>query len=468
MNPALTDVIACGAVLSVAHGTLVDQVVDSTLLENYAVSARNDTDDSVLLYAPLSLVYDYAGGTPTAFQSKIPFTNLDGRMGDSHQAVRAVWLVTMLTDVCKPRDEGFTGEWCTADARDHWYADQSRVVQTYNEEFNLAGVSVQEDLGLDMAVVFEDPQIDPDPQYDDPLWGFSHGLQGTFLAARDSDGDGVRDVKVSDLANRFDASLNGCPAPDPASSTYPYVYRENNYSDWGLPCNALKVLNYQYDYADGVHDFMQRQAQQVFADYFNSPPPSTTPSYVNLLFTREMNSRMVSYGDNAVTCSTAECTYNFEDQDLVTQAVLNWAPYKWDGSAWSSFPLEDYLDVLESNLRVLDSYKPADESLDAKYIVDGQIYMARFYFEGLYRGVSQLVALNGNPVINIPQELRDDFIYDSFYIANGRAQIATKVVTTVVEMFLKGMDLTAAWVDIFLGATKMERVIGFFKHSARG
>ena len=145
-------------------------------------------------------------------------------MNGSHQEVRAVWLLDMITDVCKPRPEGFTGEWCTASDPSHWYTDQSRIVQTYNEEFKLAGLNIQEDYGLDMAVVFEDPAIDPDPQYDDPLWGLSHGLESSFIAGRDSDDDGVRDIKVSDLAGRFDGGLNGCPAPDPASSTYPYVY----------------------------------------------------------------------------------------------------------------------------------------------------------------------------------------------------------------------------------------------------
>ena len=288
-NAARSDVIACTVVTATAHGSLVDQVVDGTLLSSYGITARNDTDNSVLLYSPLSMVYDYAGGTPTAFQSRIPFTNTDGRMNGSHQEVRAVWLLDMMTDVCKPRPEGFTGDWCTASDPEHWYTDQSRIVQTYNEDFKLAGLNIQEDYGLDMAVIFEDPAIDPDPQYDDPLWGLSHGLEGSFVAGRDTDDDGVRDVKVSDLAGRFDASLNGCPAPDPGSSTYPYVYRQDNHSDWGLPCNAFKVLNYQYEYSDGVHEFMQTQAQQVFEDYF--PSPGTTPSYVNLLFARETNNR---------------------------------------------------------------------------------------------------------------------------------------------------------------------------------
>ncbi len=102
--------------------------------------------------------------------------------------------------------------------------------------------------------------------------------------------------------------------------------------------------------------------------------------------------------------------------------------------------MDDYMDVLESNLRALDSYKPEDESLDAKYIVDGQIFMARLFYESLYRSIAVLVELNGDPVINIEQELRDDFIYDDFYVNNARGQIVTKIVTVLTELLLKGIN----------------------------
>ncbi len=122
LNSAQTEIIGCTVVPAVAHANLTNQVVDGSLLSNYGAFARNDTDDSVLLYAPLSLVYDTAGGSPIAFQSKLPYTNAGGRMNGAHQEVRAVWLLQMLTDVCKPRPEDFTGEWCStaASAENHW------------------------------------------------------------------------------------------------------------------------------------------------------------------------------------------------------------------------------------------------------------------------------------------------------------------------------------------------------------
>ena len=81
----------------------------------------------------------------------------------------------------------------------------------------------------------------------------------------------------------------------------------------------------------------------------------------------------------------------------------------------------------------------------------------------LAAALRSLLRLNGNPVINIPQELRDDYIYDSFYRANAKAQVVTKVVSTLVEVFLRGVEQSPIWIDIFYGATRLERATAFFK-----
>ncbi len=98
----------------------------------------------MLLYSPLSMVYDYAGGTPTAFQIENPVHQCRGWLSSSHQEVRAVWLLNMLTDVCKPRPEGFHGRVVRSQRSDPVeYRYQSRMVNTYNEEFSWPVVEVQ-------------------------------------------------------------------------------------------------------------------------------------------------------------------------------------------------------------------------------------------------------------------------------------------------------------------------------------
>ena len=377
----------------------------------------------------------------------------------------------MMTDICKPRPgdwDDADGEWCSATDLSQWHTDITEIVHTYSDTYSLAGISVEEEYGVEMAVIIEDPLLDPDPQYDDPLWGLSHALQSTLVAARDSDLDNIRDVTVADLESRFDADLNGCTAPNPGDPTFPYVYRENNFDDFGLPCNAFQVEHYNYASTDSVFEFMSNQVDTLFNTYYESLPPAQIPASTNLLFVREVTSRAVMYGETSAACVTpGDCTFDFSTQPIMTRAVMNWAPYERNGGAWDSYPIQDYLDVLEANLRVLDEYQPEDESLAAKQIVDGQIYMARSFYEGMYRGVAMLVALNGEPLVNIPSELRDDFIYNSYYLANRRGQVATKVVKNLVENLVRGLEKNPILsAEIAFGLVGIRK--GFFKAIGEG
>ncbi|MBN1148930.1 MAG: Ig-like domain repeat protein [Anaerolineales bacterium] len=443
MNAAETSILACAETQPVAHGQFSDYLVDDAMLAAYGGSARNDSDGGVLVYAPLSLVTPYDGSVPVAFQVELPFTNVDGGFSDSVQNISAIWLLNMLTDECKPRpddwDDESMGDWCDASELDRWNVDDARVVHTYNEEFTITGLSVRQEYGIDMAVVFEDPAIDPEPGYDDPLWALSQGLERSFAAGR-PDSLGALDITVEDIEARFDPDNNSCTAPVPGGETYPYVYREDNYADWGLPCNAFQVERFEYPYQYGVIEFMRSQVKdEIFEQYFNSLPEVDRPNYTNLLFARQMDERSVIFGESAVTLGTTYpgvWDFDFGSQDLITYVVMNWAPYQRDADEWSSYPLEDYLDQLEANLRQLDSYQPADESLEAKYIIDGQIMMARMYYEGLWRGVAALVALNGDPLVNEIQLSEDQYIYDDFYRLQAKAQAVTKVVVTLTDMIV--------------------------------
>ena len=78
MDASGENILNCANVYPVAHGAMTDQVVDGDFLTPYGASTRDDGNGNVVVYAPLSLVYDYAGSTPTAFQAKLPFTNQTG------------------------------------------------------------------------------------------------------------------------------------------------------------------------------------------------------------------------------------------------------------------------------------------------------------------------------------------------------------------------------------------------------
>ena len=46
----------------------------------------------------------------------------------------------------------------------------------------------------------------------------------------------------------------------------------------------------------------------------------------------------------------------------MTTAVLNWAPYRRVNATWQPYPLEDYMDHLESRLRAAEAFQPEDST----------------------------------------------------------------------------------------------------------
>ncbi|HZW04563.1 MAG TPA: hypothetical protein VFF68_11595, partial [Anaerolineaceae bacterium] len=65
----------CSTIPAVAHGNSELTVIDSTTLQAYGGAVRDDGEGSLLVYTPLSLVYDETGGRPVAFSTRIPYSN---------------------------------------------------------------------------------------------------------------------------------------------------------------------------------------------------------------------------------------------------------------------------------------------------------------------------------------------------------------------------------------------------------
>lgn len=417
--------LACSPIPATAHGKLSEFVIDTTLLQAYGAAARNDVDGSVLIYAPLSLLYDQTGGMPVAFSSKVPFTNLQGGFEQSQQEVRFIWLLNMLVDECKALEPGYdeskSGPWCDAALPERWNQDISRIVHSYTEEFHLAGLSVVEDHGVKMAVIFENPAADPEPDFDDPLWGMASGLERSFLAGRSS--GGARDITVDEIERRFEPTKNEGATQE---------------ARWGNARDAFRVLRYDYDYMDGVAAFMGGQVTQLFADFFNTIAEDQRPERANLLFAREITLRAVSVGEPSASCAGGVCTFDFGSLDTYTQAMINWAPYVRSGDEWRQHDINEYLDLLEARLRSLEAYQPLDSSADARHYAEGQIAMAKMYYRSIFSGIVELVAINDTPTINTPVIYNDEQIFDSFFRNNSRGQGVGKIISTVISTMVDG------------------------------
>jgi len=443
---------SCAPIPPVAHGKMSEYVYDSTTLQAYGGAARNDTNGDVLIYTPLSVVYDESGGKPVAFSTRVPFTNEFGGFDLSTQEVRLVWLLNMLTDVCKPMPDDYSesksGTWCDKDKLDRWNTDISRVVHSYTDEFRLAGLSVVEEHGVDLAVIFENPQTDTDLQFDDPLWGLANGLENTFLAGRSSDGQNL-DLTIAEIQRRFDPDHNG-------DITDPTLL-------WGFDRDTFRVYTYQYATADEVTSTIGDSVSEILTGQFNP----TSAEVVTLLFARMIQQRTSSVGEDGASCSAAGCVIDLSGKGTVTQAMLNWAPYRRTGDQWTPYDVNAYLDRLEANLRTLPDYQPVDESQDARDYADGTVGLAKLLYQSLVTGTAMLVALNGAPVINVPAVKHDEDVFNEFNNNKGTGEIVATVINTSVELILDGLKNTPHLLSsIVFGETNM--AWGFIKAFGHG
>lgn len=437
------DLSACAPIPAVAHGKLSEWVIDSTELQKYGGAARDDGEGNVLVYAPLMLVYDETGGHPVAFSTRIPYTNQLNGFSESQQEVRIVWMINMLTDQCLPvepgYDESVSGDWCNPAIPERWNKDVARIVHTYNEEFTLAGLSVVEDYGVEMAVIFEDPLTDSEPDFDDPLWAMAHALERTFLTGRE-------DITVDEIQRRFSPNHN-------ADTT--------DVERWSFAKDTFQVERYSYTSPDGVEQFVSTQVQKLFDDYFKF---EGAPDIATLLFAREITQRATSIGEAGQACDANGCTLNLTDKPLVTQAMLNWSPYQRKDGVWQPYDINEFLDQLEARLRGVDidgSDATYADATEEKQVINGMITMAKLYYSNLYSGIATLVMVNGKPAVTPPKLINDEDVFNEYNGNLSKGKLVGKVISFIVGIIVDGhLTRPTLIVDIIMG-TRKEKIQAF-------
>ncbi len=408
--------------------------LDAGELQPYGISVRKKDDvGNLLAYVPLNLVKGETGGGKEAFSARMLYWPNTSTWGNNHQ-VRVVWVVQMLTDWCD--EEGFAAYWegvkeqtpgielvagaYTAHRKawcakpEHRMADEVQIVHTYYDDWYLTGLSVREDHGLDVAIAYEDPTTDEDPQTDDWLWQLARGLGVTFAAGRDCDDedpqndpdydpdnnlchdDGKRDITVvgekegeiignSTISSRFDHADrdgDGVPDNDGVSET----------ERWAIRQDALLVETFSYPHQDYIAHIMMTETVRILDQFAQD----TTPS---LLFAREEHYRsadlaMGSWINQALTIDAGPATSEEE-----TIASLSWAPYRFRDGAWEPYPIREYWDQLDIELKDLFRQLFPDDSEDINL---GKMVVARSYYVSLLQGLAAQVQ-SGEEVLWTPE-----------------------------------------------------------------
>lgn len=290
------------------------------------------------------------------------------------QSVRVLWMVNMLTDEC---DDSNFMDWDTyqeaypdndeddyEQAHDkycetHRTMDDMRPVQIYYENWYLAGMSVREDHGLDVAIAYPHTS-DTQPYNEDALWGLSWGLGQQFIPGRACE-------KSTTLYDGLDDSTT-CLADSPVDLPDISVFKTDKFGDatgnstikerfaygaapggngrWGIPANALEVQDYRYDHVDWLSYMSANVTPDILKTKFKTTDVPT------LLFAREERYRLGSLegavkGDTGITLTLDEANY-----PVRTVRGMSLAPYLYQDGEWMGYSSSDYYLYLGDQLRV--------------------------------------------------------------------------------------------------------------------
>jgi hypothetical protein len=349
-------------------------------LTHYGISVQDlqANGSEKAAYVPLQLVTDDKGDAHAAFYGKMfyrPSSPLpggtEGGWGDAQQ-VRLVWVIQALVDVCEEYDDGICSKYSEK--------NQLQVVQTYHDEWVLTGLNVREDHGLDVAFIYEDPAVDNDLNDDSSLILLADGLDHSFLAGRDEDGDGHRDITVAEIYNRFDHTTNDA----------------TDEQRWNIP-NILRVETHTYEHLDMARATIpMTDTKAILSGVFTAHWSESAPITPTLMFAREERYRAVNLdtpGSHNIQWSGRQLTVDLPPSgdgsvQVHTLAGINVSPYRYRASAWEACPIDEYWHELAERY-------PFDDESDQE-VADGKQLGVQLYYLTLYKGCESVVQIGDN------------------------------------------------------------------------
>ena len=349
-----------------------DNLPSQAELEPYGIFIQDLQDDGSekAVYVPLHLVTEGIGSARVAFQGRMLYRP-GASWGEAHD-VRLSWVLQALVDECMAYQDG---------ACKTWKKNQYQVVHAYYDEWTLTGLNLTEHHGVSVDLIYEDPDpaVDDDLHDDAALIALGDGLDATFLAARDADGDGQRDLTIDEIYRRFDHMAND-GVPDAQR--------------WNIP-DVLRVGTQTYEHPDVALRNIVTDTKTILTGTFTSRWSASAPITPTILFAREERSRATNldvqdYGDT-VTWSGEQLTQltldlpRSGDDGVAVQTVagLKWTPYCYDGLAWAACGMDEYAGELAQR------YPFAGE--DDPQTAIGLQFGAQVYYVSLVLGATSIV-----------------------------------------------------------------------------
>ncbi|MEM7111243.1 MAG: LamG-like jellyroll fold domain-containing protein [Chloroflexota bacterium] len=358
--------------------TPVDDWLDKTKLDPYGIVVQDATDNSgdLVAYLPVSLVQDSDGGGNVAFAARMLYWPMQGSNNvatwGQDQQLRLVWFVQMLTDKCPENNPS-----CAANQR----VEDMSLVHIYDDSWQLAGLEVTEDRGLDVGILYEDPTRDNNLNLDDQLWATSWMLSNTFMRGRDCPAlngsvcdagaqDGQRDVTIANVRSAIDG--------------------------WSGNDNYLNVETFSYDHEGHMAHIMMTETEKVLDNRFSAYASQTDPT---LMFMQERKARTVNLDNASLSNSRLAMNFTTNAAPEVVVASLNWSTYFGSSGNWKNYHLQTYVEnLLDAQLQADDFFLPTSAEQEAIDEADGKRIWAQIYYAAMFYGTTAVVELNGTTV----------------------------------------------------------------------
>ncbi len=312
-----------------------DGKLDQEYLNNYGIAVQPAGDGNWLVYTPLTLVQDPITENKVAFHA-----NLVYRAGGTWkpQQARLVWAVNMLNE--QYADASVATE--TIKKNGGKGDNKVTILHTYYDEFQVTGMNVREDRGVDLAIVYEDPQVDPALNDDDALFMISQGLEHSYFTNRDCDlvdnsgqcvGNGQRDITIDTIVNRWDRTTNAG------------ITEEQR---WGIG-NYLRAEKHTYATQDEATMIGGGAHATAILDIAFKNSQVAVPT---LLFVQESRLRSLNAdggtATNDLSWSGNQMKVNFGGQTVTSVGSYRLAPYRQSSNTtgWEPVSAADYADTM--------------------------------------------------------------------------------------------------------------------------
>ncbi|HNT78189.1 MAG TPA: hypothetical protein PKH77_24510, partial [Anaerolineae bacterium] len=442
---------------AITPSTPITAWLDTAQMEMYGITVRaKDASGEVLLaYVPVSLVQDDFQGR-VAFAARMiyrPSVSVPGAL----QKARLAWLLQAKTDTCTtpPADlsEEARNAWCDGTA--HWIETPSRIIHSYYDDWYLTGLSVREDHGLDVGVIFEDPdyarsqpEYTPETYYESALWGLAKGLDQSFIAGRDADGDGARDLTLAGIAQRFDRDLNAGVTPT---------------ETWGLAPEAFQVVTQTLAHQGYLGVIPITTTKQILADYFMDGNLAKIQA-PTLLFAREERFRAAALEDlSAATqagirqgnrLAVALAAENFPD---IVLTGMSWSPFRYKGAGvWDAYPYDEYINRLGDSVR---PWLAADSEFGSDpYVLEGAVLVASSFYLTVLAGATSVVELDGE--VQLRANAASDLEILPYGIAGGVGAGAKILVGLIADKLAGPKEITLFTENVRVGGHDLLKDLG--------